>query len=65
MPGNRRNPNLRVVDEVFKSPPVLVMTCAHSRFMLVRMNPTRHTQDLLLGVWDLGPVTKVVGASDR
>lgn len=33
--------------------PVLVMTCAHSRFMLATMIPTRHTQDLLLGMWDL------------
>ncbi|WP_220093697.1 helix-turn-helix domain-containing protein [Flexivirga caeni] len=33
--------------------PVLVMTCAHSRFMLATMIPTRHTQDLLLGKWDL------------
>jgi transposase len=31
--------------------PVLVITCAHSRFMLARMIPTRHTQDLLLGMW--------------
>lgn len=33
--------------------PVLVMTCAHSRFMLATMIPTRHTQDLLLAMWDL------------
>lgn len=33
--------------------PVLVMTCAHSRFILTTMIPTRHTQDLLLGMWDL------------
>jgi hypothetical protein len=33
--------------------PVLVITCAHSRFMLARMIPTRHTQDLLLGMWEL------------
>lgn len=31
--------------------PVLVITCAHSRFMVGRMIPTRHTQDLLLGMW--------------
>lgn len=30
--------------------PVLVITCAHSRFMLARMIPTRHTADLLLGM---------------
>ena len=33
--------------------PVLVITVAHSRFMLGRMIPTRHTQDLLLGMWEL------------
>jgi transposase len=33
--------------------PVLVMTAAHSRFMLGRMIPTRKTQDLLLGSWEL------------
>jgi transposase len=33
--------------------PVLVITCAHSRFVLARMIPTRHTQDLLLGMWEL------------
>jgi hypothetical protein len=33
--------------------PVLVSTCAHSRFMLARMIPTRHTVDLLLGMWEL------------
>jgi transposase len=33
--------------------PVLVITCAHSRFMLARMIPTRHTHDLLLGMWEL------------
>jgi transposase len=33
--------------------PVLVMTVAHSRFMLGQMIPTRHTADLLLGMWML------------
>jgi hypothetical protein len=33
--------------------PVLVITCTHSRFMLGRMIPTRHTADLLLGMWEL------------
>jgi hypothetical protein len=33
--------------------PVLVITAAHSRFMAGRMIPTRHTQDLLLGMWML------------
>jgi hypothetical protein len=31
--------------------PVMVVTAAHSRFMVGRMIPTRHTQDLLLGMW--------------
>lgn len=33
--------------------PVLVITAAHSRFMLGRMIPTRTTADLLLGMWML------------
>jgi transposase len=33
--------------------PVLVITCAYSRFMFAVMIPTRHTQDLLLGMWEL------------
>ena len=33
--------------------PVLVMAVAHSRFILGRMIPTRHTADLLLGMWAL------------
>lgn len=33
--------------------PVLVMTAAHSRFTLGRMIPTRKTEDLLLGHWEL------------
>ncbi len=33
--------------------PVLVMTCGYSRFTLGRMIPTRKTEDLLLGMWDL------------
>jgi transposase len=33
--------------------PVLVITAAHSRFMTARMIPTRKTEDLLLGSWDL------------
>ena len=33
--------------------PVLVITAAHSRFMVGRMIPTRHTVDLLLGMWIL------------
>jgi transposase len=33
--------------------PVLVMVAAHSRFITGRMLPTRKTEDLLLGSWDL------------
>ncbi len=33
--------------------PVLVITLAYSRFMLARMVPTRRTEDLLLGMWEL------------
>ena len=33
--------------------PVLVITAAHSRFMLARMIPSRRTEDLLLGSWEL------------
>jgi hypothetical protein len=33
--------------------PVMVITAAHSRFMVGRMIPTRHTPDLLLGMWEL------------
>ena len=33
--------------------PVLVITLAHSRFVLARMIPTRTTEDLLLGTWEL------------
>jgi len=33
--------------------PVLVITAAYSRFVLGRMNPTKTTEDLLLGMWQL------------
>ena len=33
--------------------PVLIMTAAYSRFMVARMIPTRQTEDLLLGMWEL------------
>jgi transposase len=33
--------------------PVLVITAAHSRFTAGRMIPTRRTEDLLLGLWEL------------
>lgn len=35
------------------SPPVLVITLAHSRFMAAVMIPSRTTTDLLLGIWSL------------
>ena len=31
--------------------PVMVITAAHSRFMVAKMIPTRHTQDLLMAMW--------------
>jgi transposase len=42
--------------------PVMVITAAHSRFMLGRMIPTRHTADLLLGMWML---LQLLGAVPR
>jgi hypothetical protein len=33
--------------------PVLVLVAAHSRFITARMVPTRKTEDLLLGSWEL------------
>ena len=33
--------------------PVLVITLAHSRYVLARMIPTRTTEDILLGTWEL------------
>ena len=33
--------------------PVLVIVAAHSRFLTARMIPTRKTEDLLLGSWEL------------
>jgi len=35
------------------SPPVLVVVAAHSRFVTAVMIPTRKTEDLLLGSWEL------------
>jgi transposase len=40
-------------DGTTKLLPVLVITAAHSRFMTARMLPTRKTEDLLLGSWEL------------
>ena len=40
-------------DGTAKLLPVLVITPAHSRFMTGRMIPTRRTEDLLLGSWEL------------
>jgi transposase len=35
----------------FGSPPVLVMTASHSRFICARMIPSRTSEDLCLGMW--------------
>ena len=40
-------------DGTAKLLPVLVITPAHSRFAIGRMIPTRKTEDLLLGMWEL------------
>jgi len=40
-------------DGTSKLLPVLVVTAAHSRFTTGRMIPTRKTEDLLLGSWEL------------
>jgi transposase len=40
-------------DGTTKLLPVLVITAAHSRFVAGRMIPTRKTEDLLLGSWEL------------
>lgn len=40
-------------DGTSKLLPVLVITAAHSRFITGRMIPTRKTEDLLLGSWEL------------
>ena len=40
-------------DGTAKLLPVLVITAAHSRFITGRMIPTRKTEDLLLGSWEL------------
>ena len=40
-------------DGTSKLLPVLVITAAHSRFITGRMIPTRKTDDLLLGSWEL------------
>jgi hypothetical protein len=40
-------------DGTSKLLPVLVITAAHSRFMTGRMIPTRKSEDLLLGSWEL------------
>ena len=40
-------------DGTTKLLPVLVITAAHSRFVTARMIPTRKTEDLLLGSWEL------------
>jgi transposase len=40
-------------DGTAKLLPVLVITAAHSRFVTAQMIPTRKTEDLLLGSWEL------------
>jgi hypothetical protein len=40
-------------DGTAKLLPVLVITAAYSRFVTARMIPTRKTEDLLLGTWEL------------
>ncbi len=40
-------------DGTTKLLPVLVITAAHSRFITAKMIPTRKTEDLLLGSWEL------------
>jgi hypothetical protein len=42
-----------IEDGATKLLPVLVITAAHSRFVTGRMIPTRKTEDLLLGSWEL------------
>ncbi len=44
---------LPLEDGTTKLLPVLVVTAAHSRFVTGRMIPTRKTEDLLLGSWEL------------
>ena len=58
-------------DGTTKLLPVLVITAAHSRFVTGRMIPTRKTEDLLLGSWELipqcvcGPTPLTAGAAPR
>jgi hypothetical protein len=44
---------IRLEDGSSKLLPVLVITAAHSRYITARMIPTRKTEDLLLGSWEL------------
>jgi hypothetical protein len=44
---------IRLEDGTARLLPVLVITAAHSRFVMGRMIPTRKTEDLLLGTWEL------------
>jgi hypothetical protein len=50
--GSRR-PGFPLEDSSTPLLPVLVITAAHSRFTAGRMIPTRTTEDLLLGSWEL------------
>lgn len=49
-------------DGTSKLLPVLVITAARSRFVTGRMIPTRSTEDLLLGMWEL---LKLLGGVPR
>ena len=41
---------------------MLVITVAHSRFVLARIIPTRHSEDPLLGMWQL--IEQLGGSAD-
>ncbi|MGC5225270.1 hypothetical protein ACPW96_22105 [Micromonospora sp. DT81.3] len=51
-------------DGTAKLLPVLVMTPAHSRSVIGRMIPTRKTEDLLLGSWELIQELKALPGRD-
>ena len=48
-------PNVRFVinGRTVTAPPVLVMWCGFSKFVMARMIPTRTTSDLLAGMWSI------------
>lgn len=52
--GKRRlSPKIPLEDGTSRLLPVLVITAARSRFVTGRMIPTRKSEDLLLGSWEL------------